>query len=196
MAGMSPPVEATAVRYDLAQLRWAQLLVPLAVIVTVVARAVPEAPAIMVALAVQVAAVVQFIRARKKLAAQPLEVMNGKLQLGTSGHSIESTQVSDWTTHGSSARLYGPTYSWRLSANNGEALEDTLRRVFGRPLQLRRRGSPRARMIAAVTFFVGLLAAVCGAYINVMPMFIPGLIMALASIPVFAALSQRTTSGA
>ncbi|MDB4977395.1 MAG: hypothetical protein JWN48_5736 [Myxococcaceae bacterium] len=196
MTGMSPQVQATVVRYDLAQLRWAQLLVPLALILTVVARAVPEAPAITVALAVQMAAVVQFIRARKKLAAQPLKVMNGKLQLGTSGHSIEPTQVSDWITHGFSARLFGPKDSWRLTADNSAALEDTLRRVFGRSLQLRRRGSPRARMFAAATFFVGLLVAVCGAYTSVMPMFIPGLVMALVSIPVFAALSQRITSGA
>ncbi len=196
MVGLSPSVEATVVRYDLARLRWAQLLVPVAVIVTAVARAVPEASAIVAAFAVQAAAVVQFIRARKKLGAQPLVVVNGTLQLGTSGHSIESTQVSDWTTQRSSARLYGPTYSWKLSTTNAEALEDTLRRAFGRPLQLRRRGSPRARVMTVVTWFVGLLVAVCGAYLDVMPMFIPGVIVALISLPVFAALSQRIASGA
>ncbi|HEY6880187.1 MAG TPA: hypothetical protein VI299_19320, partial [Polyangiales bacterium] len=136
----------------------------------------------------------QFLRARKKLPAQPLEVVNGKLQLGTSGHSIAPTQVSDWIRHRSSVRLYGPTYSWKLSARNAEALEQTLRRVFGRPLQLRRRGSPRVRMLAVVTFFVGLLVAVYGAYVDVMPVFIPGLVAALVSIPVFAALSQHVTS--
>jgi hypothetical protein len=84
------------------------------------------------------------------------------LLLTATGIRIASTDIRRWTYRKGTARLYGARVSFRLRARKGDesVLEGTLRRLFGPPSELARRGSPRARGLAATVALFGLVLTI------------------------------------
>lgn len=188
-----PAFPIRLVRYDVRGWTAAQSLAPIAVIAGVMARRMPNRVVVLVALALFAASIALFVRSRKNFGWKPLEIGPHALRLADAGVEVSAQAVHQWTFAGTTARLYGSKFSYRLdvASSHQEALERALALVFGRATPLKRRGSLRARIIAlsvCALGLVGLAAAIALSLVQLLFVAVPAIILGFAT---FMALSQR-----
>lgn len=188
-------IEARTTRYNVKRVRFGQALIPLAMIVTIVARRTEGTLAGFAMLGVLVTAALAFLSAIKRFGWQAVRVERGSVWMGTGPTSerIRCEQVRDWTWLNGIARLYGGEISYTLKSRPGsdEALETLLRGLLGKPRGLQRRGSPRARMIALSVAGLGLAACVSAFVFDSVPLIVVGVPAFGIGLATFGALSQR-----
>jgi hypothetical protein len=139
-----------------ARRRLAQALVPSIGAANVFARRLPSAATWTIASVLLVGTAVALLSAAKRLGLQRVWFEHGTLVFGESDVKASAAAYRRWTYDGGVARLYGSTFSFMLRAKKGcgDAMRLALVQGLGAPLELTRRGSPRARAIAlAVTIF-------------------------------------------
>jgi hypothetical protein len=187
--------EARVTRYKVARLRLGQMLLPVAVLTTVAARRFPNVLTVLVALGMQVVCLAFFLTGGTRFGWQRLVFERGGMTVGSTDARIERNRVHRWTIVGGVARLYGLEHSYKLGARTGneEALSAFLSSRFGPPLNLRRRGSFRARMIALAVGVMGLIGAAMAIGIGIDWLAIVGPLAFIFGVATFGALSQRTT---
>lgn len=185
---------ARIVRTNRASWRLGQALVPFAILATVAARPLGSV-AVMVALLCQAAALFWFVRARRYLGRLGIETQGDGLVAGETLR-IPRTEVQAWTLVGSLARLYGSTATWTVTVNATESasLASLLSRAFGQQLMLRRRGSQRARAIAAVVAGVGATAVALAFAFDLPALVVVGVAATVVAIATLGALSQRVSN--
>jgi hypothetical protein len=189
-------IEAKVTQYDIARLRLGQLLVPLAVIATVMARRMPTMLPVSVAFALQALGLAVFLSAAKRFGSQPLRFEGGAVAVGATGVRIERIKVHRWTLVNRVARLYGVKVSYKLSVESGteHALSALLRSQFGSPVQLDRRGSKQARVLALGVGLAGLVFTVLAIVNDSRVLAFVGAPAFLLGIATFGALSQRSAA--
>jgi hypothetical protein len=188
-----PGIEARVTRYNVLQLRIGQCLIPVAAIANVLIRRAPDVLPPIVGFAVLLAVLFVLLSAAKRLGWQALTVQHRGVVVGKTGVRVASTDVARWTYHVGTARLYGTDTSFKLRARPGRELdlEAALRRTFGSPLDLERRGSRRARATALSVAVLGLALDVFAIMYDVVPMALIGTLCLLFGVGTFAALSSR-----
>lgn len=188
----SPSVEMHVTLYRIARIRAAQALIPFMVLASIFARRSLGGVAVTTALLLQLATLVTFLSARRNLGWQQVRIENG---VGGFGPNLKLThaQVERWTIRGRVARLYCQNVSLRLRSRSrdSQSLASYLRSWLGAPLQLERRGSARARGIAAIVAAsgVGLIGAAVA--LDSVPLIVAGVLCVVLGGATFGALSQR-----
>jgi hypothetical protein len=186
-------IEARVTRYNVARFRAGQALVPIAIIVTIFARRLPDVVPISAALVAQGLAVLAFLSAIRWLGWQPVRVERSAVWLGSTGVQAPRNRVRDWTYVNGVARLYGADTSFTLRARKGQEamLEALLRGLLGKPTQLERRGSKRGRIIAISAAVVGLVLVGLAFALDSIPLIVVGMPAFIFGLATFGALSQR-----
>lgn len=182
----SLPVVTT--RYDLRRLRLAQVIIPLGAIAGVVARRTMSPVAIVVAVVLLATATCTLLTLRTTQG-RILRVRRGHLRLDD--EQVRPDQLSLWRWQGDRARLYLQTGALVVRAADTPAeLQARLRSVFGSPVEFARRGSPRARWLAAALFFAGATLTTVG-FIVESHLASAGVLLVIAGFAAFGTLSQR-----
>jgi hypothetical protein len=181
------------VRYDVRGWNAARSLAPLAGILLLAARRFPNRWVVVPALASLALSLALFVRARKSFGWRSLELGRHALSLAGTELELSRQDVRQWTLVGSTARLYGSRFSYklRLLAEDHEALATALKRVLGSATPLKRRGSVRARIIAGSVCMAGLLSLAAAISLNLAQLLfvaVPAIILGFAA---YMALSQR-----
>jgi len=186
-------IEARVTRYNIARFRLGQALVPVALIVTVVARRFPDTVPIAGAFIAQGFVAAAFLSAVRWLGWQPLRFERGAVWFGTTGLHAKQNALRDWTLRDGVVRIYGSDASFKLRVRPGgePALEALLRGLFGRATRLKRRGSKRARTGALVVALAGLTAVVGSFLADMLALTLLGTPALIAGLATFGALSQR-----
>lgn len=184
IAGSFPVV---ATRYDLRKLRLAQLIVPLAMMGSVLARRTMSPIAIAMAVVLMVVGAYTLLKL-KTTRRRNLSVRRGTLRLDD--ESIHPNQLSLWRWQGDRARLYLHTGAMVLRAPDAPAaLQAQLRSVFGAPVEFARRGSPRARWLAVAVFLTGAALTAIGLTVG-SHIASAGVLMVIGGFAAFGTLSQ------
>jgi len=188
-------LEANVTRYNIARLRSGQLLLPIAVLTTVAARRFPNVFTVLLVVGVQASALALLLTAGRRFGWQRIVFKHGGLSVGSTDARIERHKVHRWTVVNGLARLYGLEQSYKLRARSGaeSELSASLKRCFGQPLTLRRRGSFRARMIALTVGLCGLVGSAVAIGVGITWLAIVGPLAFIFGVATFGALSQRTT---
>src|SRR5688572_5309825 len=134
MSDSTPPIlEAKATRYNISRLQYGRMLIPIAIFVSIGARAVPNVFTAVLAFGVQGTALYLLLSAAKRFGWQPLVVEQGSVSIGSTGVRLERHKVHEWTMVNGLARLYGVELSYKLRARSGgeEQLSALLERRFG-----------------------------------------------------------------
>jgi hypothetical protein len=187
-------LEARVTRYNIVRFRLGQALVPAALIATVLSRRVPELVPLSAALVTQGLAAIAFVSAVRWLGWQPLRSERSAIWFGTTGLRVKRDGMREWTVVDRTARIYGSDVSYRLTVRPGRqsALECLLRPVFGKPTELKRRGTKRARLIALAVAALGLASVVASFVVfDTLALTIVGTPALVFGIAMFGALSQR-----
>ncbi|HEY6880012.1 MAG TPA: hypothetical protein VI299_18435, partial [Polyangiales bacterium] len=143
MASPPPPQLALrAIKYDVARLRVAQLLVPCSVLLTIAARNTESPLVYGFAGLSQLATLAVFLSARRRYSGQSLSNDGWGITLVESGQSIPKVQVHKWFLAKRKARVYGAKFSWMFKVGSGQELmlRQQLEQAFGAPILLARRG--------------------------------------------------------
>jgi hypothetical protein len=176
-----------ATRYDLRKLRLVQLIVPVAMVGSVLARRTMSPIAIAMAAALMAAAAYTLLKL-KTTRHRNLSVRRGTLRLDD--ENIHPDQLSLWRWQGDRARLYLHTGAMVLRAPAAPAaLQAQLRSVFGAPVEFARRGSPRARWLAVAVFLTGAALTAVGFTIG-SHLASAGVLMVIGGFAAFGTLSQ------
>lgn len=188
-------LEAKVTRYNIGRLRLGQMLLPMAVVTTVVARRFPSVFTVVLAVVVQASTLALLISAARRFGWQRIFFKHGGLSIGSTDARLERHKVHRWTIVNGLARVYGLDQSYKIRARSGgeSALSAALARCFGPPLTLRRRGSLRARMIALTVGLCGLVSAAVAIGVGISWLAIVGPLAFVLGVATFGALSQRTT---
>jgi len=183
-------VEVRATRYDPVKLRLGQVLLPIALVVFPVARRFASTVAVVPALIVAVAALLTFLSARRsnitRLVAHP-----GRVKIGSA--IVQAGEAGRWRWHGTHATLFAPEGNLVVKARSPaeiQALRAALEQALGSPLNFRRRGSLRARVISLLVAAVGLTLLEISVVYHLVYM-TPAIIPVIMGIATFAALSGR-----
>jgi hypothetical protein len=190
-------IEARVTRYTLARLRIAQALVPFIVAASVLARRLPSAVTWTIGYVLLVGGFVAFLSAAKHLGLQRLRFEHGTLVFGDSGAKATTAAFRHWTYDGGVARLYGSAFSFKLHAKNGcgDTMQLALSQALGAPLELTRRGSPRARALALSVTIFGAFWSGFGLGHSA-TLVVIGVLCFLFGAGALAALSQKVIRGA
>jgi hypothetical protein len=191
----TPPqaVTGSVVRYRPARIRLGQILIPCACIASVLARRLGGPVYWSAAVALLLAALGAFLAAWRGFGRRPVRVDGGKIRYGEEEPPIVPSRVTEWTLFGSTARLYGDEFSWKIKtdSSDAESLYATLVRVLGRPLSLQPRGSRRARLVALAVSVGGAAVVLAAIFLDVMPLFPVGVLSALGGFTALGVLSQK-----
>ena len=195
MPETTPEVSDIRVRvttYRLARLRAGQAMLPFVVVASILARRSLDPISVGIAVLVQLATVIIFLRARRRLGWVALNTKAGKGSFG-SELVISREKVRNWTVVDTTARVYCSDASLRLDCGDQDAaqLRAMLRGWLGAPTSLERRGSRRARLVALTAAVVGLVLAVAAFAYDSVPLVLVGLPCFVAGLALFGALSQR-----
>jgi len=135
-----------------------------------------------------------FWSARRSFGKLPLTAGGGRLRIGDDDNgAIRRVDVTAWTIDGPSARVYTRSAGWRfkVSAEDAAALRTLLAGAFGAPLVLRRRGTKRARMIAAMVATAGAVVTATAIALETPPLVVVGVPALVFGLAVLGALSQK-----
>ena len=184
-------------RYDIARFRLGQALVPVALIATVLWRRFPDSVPLVAVVVAQGLAAIAFLSAVRWFGRQQLRVHGGAVCVGTTGPQIKRSGVREWTLVGSTARIYCGDESFRLRVrpDSDQELDALLRPLLGKPTELKRRGTERARRIALGVGVAGLVSVLTSFAIDgTLVLTIIGTPALIFGIVTFGALSQRVRS--
>jgi hypothetical protein len=192
---IAQPVSVQVSQYRVARIRAGQALLPFAIIASIFARRSLESTAVAIAVALQLAAIISLLSARRSLGAQPFSVQDGKGKVATQ-LVLARQRVLRWTVTGNVVRLYCGDMSRRLAcrSEDEQLLVESLTGRLGRPVLLKRRGSDKARLLAGAAATVGLICTVAAFTFQSVPAVLIGLPMFVVGLAVFAALSQRVAT--
>ena len=184
---------ARAVRTDVGRVRLAQVLVFVCLVAGPIARRLMIAPLLAAVGGLLAATALMFWSARRSFGRLPFANVDGRLRVGDGQDSIRRAEVTAWTIDGPSARVYTHSAGWRFTVgkDDAEALRAMLTGALGAPLELRRRGTKRARMIAAIVALAGAVATATAIALQTLPLVVvavPALVFGLATL---GALSQK-----
>jgi|SRR3569623_288528 len=184
---------ARAVRTDVGRARLGQALVFICLAAGPIARRLMIGPLLAGVGCLMAVTLIVFWSARRSFGKVALTGGNGRLRVGEDKESIGRADVSAWTIQGSSARVYTRSAGWRfkVSPENAEALRATLAGTFGAPLVLKRRGTKRARMIAAIVALAGAVTTATAIAIDMPPLVVAGVPALVFGLAVLGALSQK-----
>lgn len=188
-------LHARVVRYNVRLIKIARNLVPVGVLITIGAKYIGSYYALAVAVATQSALLYLFLRARSRLGAQAIVARPDRLVFVESRITLRRRSTLGWTLSQGVARVYGPSYSYRLVVAETEAgeLGAALTQAFGPVTVTVRRGSLRARTIAMTVCISGLIALVVGILIELVALALVGIVLSILGGATFGALSQRVT---
>lgn len=169
-----------------------QMLVPVATLLTIVARRLGTDLLAVATLVFLMFALGVMLSARSSRGRQQLEVRSHRLSINNI--TITRAEVTRWSWNGARALLQGEGESWALSAVGApEPVRLALVSVLGPPRVMVRRGSPRARTWAAAAGVAGLLSFPLIILFN-LPILLPvSVVLFLAGFATFGAFSQRIT---
>jgi hypothetical protein len=192
VASETQDITAEVVRVDPAQVRFGQALVPVATIVAIAARRLDRPLLAAVFVGVGTLALLSFVFARRSLGSMTLRFAAGGV-LWPDGSRVSPSDVNAWVSDGSAARLYSNSANWKLKVahERAEELASALRRVFGPPISLARRGTPRARSAALAVGIAGGCAVAFGLGLNLLPLVLVGVPSLIFGLAAFGALSQK-----
>jgi hypothetical protein len=181
------------VRYDVTRWTIAQSAVPFAMLSGVAARRIPNTLTVTAPLGLLALAFFLFFRAQQNLGAQTLLREGGRLRLQGSEEELSHRTAGRWTLRGNVARLHGSRLSYKLRLVEGDpaAFEQALASVLGTATATARRGSPRARGIAAAVLILGLVALTLAIVLQNLPLLAVGILAGIGGGATFGALSQR-----
>lgn len=186
------PVNVRVTEYRIARIKAGQAIVPLAVLSSIVARRWLHPVAVAVAVVVLVAGLLSFFSARRALGRQPFRVQDGSAVFGTR-ITLTRKRVLRWTLGANVIRLYCADISLRLVCDSDDRhqLVQSLTAWLGRPIQLERRGSQQARMLAIFAAAAGLACTVAAFAFETIALVVIGLPVFIIGLATFGALSQR-----
>jgi hypothetical protein len=192
-SSLGSDLQATVTRYTLARLQRAQLLIPIALIVTTLARRLPGIWTAGMALCILVAIGLLLRSAIERKGLLTVRVENDGVWIGSGDICVPRSAVQRWTFFKGIATLLCDGTSYRLRSKRGQdsELEACLQSLLGAPTRLQRRGSPKARWIAGGIMVCGLVAVPTGIALESMPLAVIGVPAMLIGFGVFAALSSR-----
>jgi hypothetical protein len=188
---------AHVTKFNLAQLRIAQVLIPMAILTTALARHRPEAFSIALTVGTHVAAVAALFMAIRRIGLRPIRQDGGTLRIGDPAVEVSRSTVRRWTFSNGVATLYGRDATYRLRAETGQSatLESSIRTWLGAPETLERRGSPGARLVALCIALSGLALTVAAfVYLDSVTVLVVGVPCFIVGTATYAALSQRVIS--
>lgn len=190
-------VEARVTRYTVRRFRVGQALIPLAMLVTVLARRSENPVAMVVMVGVLGFTLFALLSAIKRFGEQSIRIDRGSIWFCPSNERVRRERVRDWTWLNGVARLYGSDSSYTLKACSGSevTLEASLQGLLGAPQSLQRRGTFRARMIALGIAFLGLAACGAAFMLDSIPLIVAGVPAFGIGLATFGALSQRVVQG-
>lgn len=185
------PIRATAfgvvtTRYDLRKLRAAQVLTALGAILIPVAGMLMAPTAVAVAAIVTAAAGWSLAGVRVRSSAQ-MKVQPRGLRLDEV--IIDRDNLIMWRWRRGTATLYRASGNISVTSDQPAALEAILRSAFGDPREFSRRGSSKARIVAAAVFVAGVTTLVIGLAIRSQIAAV-GAFASLCGFAVFGTLSQ------
>lgn len=187
------PIVVKAVRYDVA--RWAvvQTTLPIAMLAGIASRRIPGPTTTAVAIGMLAVSAWLILRARRSFGKQTLTHADGKAILQESGEELSRRTTNRWTLRGRSASLYGTRVTFRIRLVKGDeaTFQAVLSSVVGERTQTTRRGTLRARAIAAGFFVLGLALVAVSIAIDNLPLLMVGILVAFAGGGLHGALSQR-----
>jgi hypothetical protein len=187
-------VTAKVVRISVANVRLAQVLWPGAMVAGILARRFSGMLAGTIASALLFVGLGAMLLARRNLGRHPVSVGRHTISFDGTKEAVAVADVASWTFDGSVARLYGTKFSWALIATSDEPLLASLMSVLAAPVQLQRRGSRRARTIAAAICLAGIASIPVSIFIDVLPLMLLGVVCAILGFACFAAFSQRVAA--
>jgi hypothetical protein len=194
---MSPSTQneltVRVVRYDISQWTVGQSLLPFATLASIAARRTQSSIATVIAAGLIVAAFVVFMRARRNFGQQTTRRENGKLHFVQSGEELSRNMARSWTVRGTVARIHGirSSYKLRFADTDRDALTALLTEHFGAPAKSERRGSPKARAIAAAVMASGLVALGFAIAFENIPLLFVGVVSSIGGGASLGAFSQR-----
>jgi hypothetical protein len=143
------------------------------------------------------AAFAVLLSARRSFGRCTASPAGDRLRLGDGRAEISRRDVRAWTLDGGVARVYTAHAGWRVAvpAGEGASLDRILRSVFGSPLILRRRGSARARKIAAGVAAAGAGLVATSFALEIVPLVVVGVPALIFGLATFGALSQKVGAG-
>ena len=185
-------IRVRVTEYRIARLRAGQAMLPVVVVASILARRSLEPILVGVAVLVQVATVIMFLRARRGLG---WVAFRSKGEKGSfdSELVVSREKVRNWTLVDATARIYCSDVSLRLDCSTPDVaqLRAMLSSWLGAPKSLERWGSRRARLFALTAAAVGMVLAVAAFVYDSVPLVVVGLPCFVAGIALFGALSQR-----
>jgi hypothetical protein len=186
-------LQAKVTSYAIGKLQRIQVLIPIGLVASTLARRLSGLLTLAIGLAVMLAFWLVLRSAIKRMGIQVVSVEGETLRIGTENVSILSSAVQRWTFSKGVASLlcHGTTYRLRPKRGDESALEGCLSSLLGAPTRLERRGSPKARWLAGSAMICGLVAAACGITYDIMLLGVVGVPTMLIGFGVFAALSTR-----
>jgi hypothetical protein len=189
----STSLEARITRYDRSRISVVQSLIPIATLAGIVARRTDFAFwSLGIAVMLLGATAWQLQRAVRRFGWRSLQIERGRLQCDALALRLPASEIREWTLHGGCARLYGATHSYKLACRPSAraTFEAALRNLLGAPVALTRRGTPRARLLAALAAVLGAVALVAGILLQI-PLLAGGVVVLILGFAAFMALSQR-----
>lgn len=182
-------------RYNLARLRLAQLLIPAALISRIAAKYLPGPLTFGIGVALFVATGVVILTVRKGFGVHQLRSSKGHLQFGPN-NQISATEAVSWHMSNSTAVIRTRVASWRFHAQpeGAQLLRAKVQRALGEPLELRRAGTPRARLAAFLVTLVCACALALGIYFNSFPMLAVGVLGVMFAGPTLVVLSLKISA--
>ena len=189
-------LQATVTRYTLARLQRIQVLIPIAILASTLARRLPGVLTLSIGLAVMLAFWLVLRSAVTRVGIQTIRVDGDAVRIGTD-ISIPSSIVERWTFSKGVASLLcgGTSYRLRTSRNSEAGVEDCLRSLLGAPTMLQKRGSTRARLIAGAVMIAGLVATTSAFVFDSIPLAVIGVPSMLIGFAIFATLSSQRIVG-
>lgn len=186
-------VPLVATRYDLSRWTLAQALVPITTLASVAARRVPSTITTVVAVLMLVANLTALLRARRRLGSETLCAVRGRLRLQMSGEELSRATIRRWISRGGVVWLYSDATSYKLKVAEPHRteLEAVLTQALGAMSATRRRGSPRARVLAAGVCLLGLMVLGLAIALQLPQLLVVAVPAVIFGIAAFGALSQR-----
>jgi hypothetical protein len=195
MAPDAPTLRAKVIRYDVKKLAVGQILLSVGAVSFYALKHAFGPAGTAPSLIILTSSIVFFALGRRSLGWRDLRARNGELEVanGQEPRSVVVKGPTRWTLDGLAARLYGDRHTWRIRAAQGQemALRDLLTPLFGTPILLQRRGSPRARAIALLVACAGVVLTTLAAALELTPLIFAGVPCAIFGLATFGALSQK-----
>lgn len=190
------PIRATVTRVSVSHLRGAQALFPVATVAAIVARRFHGVGTAALAGALLLACLGLLLSSRRRARRCAIHVTARTIDFDAALPALAIDQVDAWTVDDRRIRIYDPSSGSTFTASPTERqrLQRAIERVLPPPVKMVRRGSPRARWLAAVVGIAGLASIPVGVTLGIAPLVTGGVVVGILGFSALATYCQRVAA--